>query len=301
MKTKNILITGATGNIGHEVIRYLFKTDTKNKIIAGVRDIIKAKIEFSDYSQLDFVQFDFENFETFDKALENIDCVFLLRPPRISDTDKYFKPLIAKVKAKNITQIMFLSVQGVEKSSIIPHNKIEKLIKENHIGHIFLRPGYFMQNLTTTLIGDIRTKRKIILPAGKAGFNWVDVENIGEVAALLLNDFESYKNQDIEITGYENKNFYEVTALINECTNSKIEYVRPDPFKYYRIKKRDGLARGMILVMIMLHFLPRFQRVPGYSDFYEKLTGKKPTTLKDFIKRENKKFNSIVPDEPLTK
>ncbi len=42
--------------------------------------------------------------------------------------------------------------------------------------------------------------------------------------------------------------------------------------------------------MILLHLLPRFQKEPIISDFYEKLTGKKPTTLKEFIEREKYKF-----------
>ena len=48
---------------------------------------------------------------------------------------------------------------------------------------------------------------------------------------------------------------------------------------------------GLIIVMILLHFLPRFQKEPKISDFYEKLTGKKPTKLIDFIVREREKFN----------
>lgn len=55
-------------------------------------------------------------------------------------------------------------------------------------------------------------------------------------------------------------------------------------------KKREGMASGMILVMILLHFLPRFQKEPGISDFYQRLTGKKPTDLKAFIDREKAKF-----------
>ncbi len=290
---KRILITGATGNIGSEVIRFLYKIETKNKIIAAVRNIEKAREKINDYPQLDFVQFDFKNPETFTQAFKNIDCVFLLRPPQIADVDQYFKPLIVKMKDEGINKILFLSVQGVEKSPIIPHHKIEKLIKESGLNYIFLRPSYFMQNLTTILLSDIQNKRKIILPAGKAKFNWIDVENIGEASAILLNDFEQYKNRAVEITGYENKNFSEVTDLINQSIEDKIEFVSPNPFKFYNIKKDDGLETGMILVMIMLHFLPRFQKEPIISDLYEKLTGEKPTTLKEFIERENKKFTSF--------
>ncbi len=290
---KHILITGATGNIGYEVIRFLYQMETKNQIIAGVRNIDKAHKQFSDYPQLDFVRFDFENPDTFNGALENIDCVFLLRPPQIADVDRYFKPLIGKMKDKGINQIVFLSVQGAEKSPIIPHSKIEKLIQEYGLNYIFLRPSYFMQNLTTILLSDIQNKRKIILPAVKAKFNWIDVENIGEVAARLLDNFEQYQNQAVEITGYENKNFYEVTDLINQSIEDKIEFLSPNPFRFYSIKKNDGLENGMILVIILLHFLARFQKEPRISDFYEKLTGKKPTTLKEFIEREKEKFTSF--------
>ena len=114
---KRILITGATGNIGMETIRFLYEMDTKFQIIAGVRDIDKAKKIFSMYPNLDFVFFDFEHVETFEKALENTDTIFLLRPPHISDIPTYFQPLIEKIKQKNIHQIVFLSVQGAEKSS----------------------------------------------------------------------------------------------------------------------------------------------------------------------------------------
>lgn len=287
---KHILITGAAGNIGHEVIRYLYDNHTPNQIIAGVRNIKKAKSELKDYTQLTYVQFDFEDSATFDNSLDNIDCIFILRPPHISDIDKYFGPLISKIKEKKITQVVFLSVQGAEKSKIIPHNKIEKLITDYGIDFIFLRPSYFMQNLTTTFLKDIQEKHRIILPAGKAKFNWIDVENIGEVTAILLNDFDNYKNRAIELTGYENKNFYQVTDLINNTIDSKIKFVNASPLRFYWIKKNEGLNTGLILVMILLHFLPRFQSEPKISDFYEQLTGKKPTILKDFITRKNNKF-----------
>ncbi|MGM0376202.1 MAG: NAD(P)H-binding protein, partial [Bacteroidota bacterium] len=147
---KTILITGATGNVGFEVVRFLSGMSTDNKIVAGVRNIEKAKGDFKDYPDLGFVYFDFENPETFESALTGIDRVFLLRPPHISNVEKYFRPLISHIRNIGIREVLFLSVQGAEKSKVIPHNKIERLIMEDGPDYIFLRPGYFMQNLTTT-------------------------------------------------------------------------------------------------------------------------------------------------------
>ncbi len=122
---------------------------------------------------MEFRQFDFEDTNSFEQSLTGIDRVFLLRPPHISDVDKFFRPLLQHFRLYNIHDVVFLSVQGAEKSKVIPHNKIEKLLKEFGFNTIFLRPAYFMQNLTTTLLQDIKMKRRIILPAGKARFNWL--------------------------------------------------------------------------------------------------------------------------------
>lgn len=287
---KRIFITGATGNTGFETIRHLFEIKSSHQIIAGVRNISRAKKTFSDFPELNFAQFDFEKESTFESALEKIDTVFLLRPPHIADVKRYFEPLIKKMKEKQVSEVVFLSVQEAEKSSIIPHNKIERLIAESGLNYIFLRPGYFMQNLTTTLLNDIQTRKEIVLPAGNAKFNWIDVNNIGEVSAIVLDQFENYKNRAIELTGYENASFYEVVDKMNHITGLNVRYQNMNPLKFYLVKKKEGMNSGRIIVMIFLHFIRRFQNEPRISDFYERLTGKKPTTLKEYFEREKRFF-----------
>lgn len=285
-----ILITGATGNVGLEVINYLVEINSSRKIFAGVRNIERAKQIISEKNGVEFLEFDFEDPRTFNNAFRSIDRVFLLRPPHISNVEKFFKPLIESLKENNVKQVVFLSVQGAEKSSIIPHNRIEQLIKSNGLDYIFLRPSYFMQNLTTTLIEDIKQYRKIILPSGNAKFNWVDIKNIAEVSAILMENFPQYRNQTIEITGYENEDFATVASMITQRIKTPIQFESVNPLKFYLLKKRSGMQRGMIIVMLLLHFLPRFQKEPQISNFYEKLTAKKPTKLVDFIERELIKF-----------
>ncbi len=289
---QKILITGATGNIGIEVIHWLYKLPTKHKVIAGVRNTEKAKAVFPGYDQLEYTRFDFEDTDTFASALEDVTTIFLLRPPHIADVEKYFAPLVKHIESAGIRQVVFLSVQGVEKSKVIPHHKIERLLEESGLEYVFLRPSYFMQNLTSTLKKDIQQKNKIILPSGKAKLNWIDAANIGELAAITLENFSQYKNQKIEITGDENLNFYEVVDVINQNSKASIAYKPVNPISFYFIKKKDGVPAGMIMVMIMLHFLPRFQKDPQRSAAYEKITGKKPNPLSVFVKREVDFFNA---------
>jgi uncharacterized protein YbjT (DUF2867 family) len=283
---KRILITGATGNVGSEVIRYLCDFNSDFQIIAAVRNEKSAASTFLGNSHLTFRHFDFKDDGTFDSAFKDIGILFLLRPPNISQVEKYFRPLLNSAHKNGIINIVFLSVQGADKSRVIPHNKIERLVKTLGFNYIFVRPSYFMQNLTTTFLSEIRDDKTITLPSGRAKFNWVDVKNIGEATARLILSFEKFKNDAYDITGTENKDFLEVTKLITAVTGRKITYKRINPVSFYFKKRKEGVQSGFAMVMTILHFLPRFQSEPMISAYIKILTGNEPTTLKEFIERE---------------
>ncbi|AUS06014.1 NmrA family NAD(P)-binding protein [Pseudotamlana carrageenivorans] len=290
----NVLITGATGNIGRELITFLCQPDQQITVTAAVRSLTKAKQLFAEPQKLKFTTFDFKDQSTFNTAFENIDILFLLRPPHISSIEEYFNPLLKSAQKKGIKKIVFLSVQGAEKSKIIPHNKIESLIKDFNFEYIFLRPSYFMQNLSTTLRPEILKSQSITLPSGHAKFNWIDIKNIAEVASIVLTTFDGHKNSIIELTGSENKSFYEATALLNQVTGLHISFNSINPIRFYFKKKKEGLNKDFALVMTLLHFLPRLEKEPKISNNYKQLTGKKPITLTEFFKREKAQFTQSL-------
>lgn len=240
---------------------------------------------------MNFRTFDFENPETFDAALENIDVVFILRPPDIADVKKYFIPLFDIMRAKKVNKVVFLSVQGVENQKFIPHYKIEKAILDYKFDYIFLRPSYFMQNLTTTFLKGIKEQKKIFIPSGNLKFNWVDTKDIGSVGAKIMLDFDNYKNQEYEITGKDFEDFNYVCELLTEILNLEIKYESPNIFKFYSQKKKSGNKSMMIFVMLMLHYLPRLKKNKiRLTDTVEKIADKEPITLREFIQREKESF-----------
>lgn len=291
MDNQTILITGATGNVGYETIRGLIELNTGHRVLAAVSNVEKAKKIFSEIADLGYRRLDFADPSTLDEAIEGVDVVFLLRPPQLADVQKYFEPLVKKMLEKRINSIVFLSVQGVENQKLIPHYKIEQLILQHKLDYIFLRPSYFMQNLTTTLLHEIKTQNKIFIPSGKLKFNWVDAKDIGLVGAHVLSDFNSYKNQELEVTGKEFKGFQEVADLLSQHLDREITYDSPGLFRFYKEKRKQGISNPMIMVMLMLHFLPRMgKNKKRLTGVVKTIANKDPETLNDFIKREIHKF-----------
>lgn len=282
-----VLITGATGNVGIEVINALCKQTTTLDIYAGVRDVNKDKITFP-YSNVQLLQFDFTDSKTYNTALTGCDLLFLLRPPQISEVKKYFKPLIDACVNKGVKHIIFLSVQGVEKSRIIPHYKIERLIINSNIPYTFLRPAYFMQNFTTTLHADLVNKKRIFLPAGKAKFSLIDVRDIGAVSAQILSTVTEHINKSYELTSEKKLTFEEMAKILSNKLDSKIEYISPCLINFFLSKRREGVPVMLILVMIMLHYFPRFQSEPEITDWVEKITSRPPISFDEFILNNKK-------------
>lgn len=101
-------------------------------------------------------------------------------------------------------------------------------------------------------------------------------------------NFNEFSNQAIEITGTYNLSFKEVVEVINYQIKKPIRYTNPNPIKYFVNKLLGGYATGYILVLIVLHTLPRFQAEPVISTNIHQIIGKDPTSLKDFITREKK-------------
>jgi hypothetical protein len=116
------------------------------------------------------------------------------------------------------------------------------------------------------------------------------VRNIGEATAKLILQFDTYQNQAYEITGTENKNFDDAASLISEVVGESVQFNSINPIRFYFLKKKEGISSGFAVVMTILHFLPRLQSEPEISDNYKNLTGKNPTTLKEFLEREKHKM-----------
>lgn len=279
---KSVLITGATGNVGIEVIASLRSLNVSLEIIAGVRDIGADALKLAAFD-VTLRLFDFTDIGTYDAALAGCSYLFLMRPPAISAVAKYFKPLIAAAKRAGIQHIVFLSVQGAEKSSIIPHHKIETWLAGSGIPYTFLRPAYFMQNFTTTLHMDLVDKLRIFLPAGKAKFTLVDVRDVGCVAAIVLSAPGRHERKIYELTSDEALSFCRMAAQLSEVLGRRIKYVSPTLLQFYRVKRTAGVPRPLILVMMMLHSLPQFQEQPRTTDCIQTITGNLPRTFNDFI------------------
>ncbi len=271
-----ILVTGANGNIGSYVVDELVR---RGKFVkAGVYSVQKAM--FHD-PQVEIVPFNFMDEKTFDEALRDVDRVFLVRPPQLANPKRDMKPFLTATKVHGVSQIVFVSLMGVEKNPLVPHRKIEKMIKELNIPYTFLRASFFMQNLNTAHLNDIKLRDELYMPVGKAKTSFIDTRDIATAAAICLCE-DSHIGKAYTLTCSEALDYYEVERILSVELGRKIEYKNPGTFEFRRTLIARGTEPTFANVMMMLYVATKLGTASKITSDTEELIGRKPITMKQY-------------------
>ncbi len=277
MNTNRILVTGATGNVGREVVTCL-KSMGAPVVAAVTNEDAAARVPHGVEARI--LRFGDES--TYAAAFEGADRLFLLRPPQIADVRRHLFPVIDFAREAGVGHIVFLSLLGVENKRIVPHYKVEQHLLTAGVPYTFLRPSFYMQNLSTTHREEILEDGVISVPVGAAKTSFIDVRDIGEVAAHVLTT-EGHEGRAYDLTGPEALDYREVAQIFTEVLGRRIAYTNPSPVRFYLKARRQGVQRKFALVMVALYTATRFGSGEKISNDVERLIGRPPTSMRRFV------------------
>ncbi|MDC7235349.1 MAG: SDR family oxidoreductase [Spirochaetales bacterium] len=279
----SILVTGANGNTGKELIQILSSKGLHP--VAAVRNPENKDLS----GDVEHRLFDFSKPESWENALEGISKVFLVRPPHISNIKKEMLPFLKYLKERSLEQVLFMSVQGAENNPVIPHHKIEAYCRDLGLPWTFIRPSFFMQNLSTTHLIEIRDENRVFVPSGEGKTNFIDVRDIAEIAAILLTR-EGEIQKEYTITGRQSYSHREIAEHLSRILEREIIFISPGAlrFIYYHLKKRKKLP--MILVMLALYSVVRLGKGDISTNDAELLLERPPRSLDEFIRNHRDLF-----------
>jgi len=272
------LVIGALGNVGTEVVKQL---QTKGaRVRTADIDEAKLKERFSD--SVEAVCFDFSKPETYEATFQGIEKMFLVRPPAITDVNRYMFPAIDAAKEAGVRHVVFLSLIGIDKMTFVPHSKVERYLKKIGLQTTFLRCSFFMQNLNTVHREEIRDRSEIFVPVGKAKTSFIDVRDIGAVAAVTLTE-ECHAGKNYDLTGSQGLDYWETAHIMSEELGRQIVYRNPNPLHFLIETFRRGTPLRYALVMTGLYLSTRFGMAEPVTNNVERLTRRKPITFRQYV------------------
>lgn len=278
--TQRILVSGATGNVGSEVVRYLVEDGSDVIVRAGSRDPIRAADQLG--YDIEYTALDFADSDTLRPAFEGVDKLFLMRPPQMSNVERDVLPVLAAAEGAQVQQIVFLSLQGVEDNPIVPHHSIEEALRESGIPWTFLRAGFFMQNLDTTHRAEIRDHDTLMIPAGESRTSFIDVRDIGAVAARTLCE-PGHENQAYTLTGSEALTYFQVADTLSDVLERPITYANPSLWEFARWQRTHNDIPWMFLVVMAgLYTITRLGNAEDISDDVQRILGREPIAFRQY-------------------
>jgi uncharacterized protein YbjT (DUF2867 family) len=228
------------------------------------------------------VHFDFTDPQTYAKTFDGIEKMFLMRPPHLANIKRDMVPAIDAAKLAGVRHVVFLSLIGIENAKFVPHYKVETYLREKNFQTTFLRCSFFMQNLNTTHRKEIRERSEIFVPVGNARTSFIDVRDIGSVAAGCLSQ-EGHAGKNYDITGAEALDYWQVGEILSQTLGRKIIYRNPNPLSFLLDSIfRRGVPFQFALVMMGLYTSTRFGMAEPITHEVERLTGKTPISFKQY-------------------
>ena len=217
-----ILVTGASGSNGSELIKQLSATG------ASVRAMVRKlpDLDSGALPGVEFVTADFDDLASVNRALEGVQRAFLVTnsSERVETQQLRF---VEAGRAAGLRHIVYLSQLRATKDSPVRflhyHAVVEEAISASGMTFTNLRPNLYMQGLLA-FRSSIISESRFFAPAGDARVSIVDVRDIAAVAAAALTA-SGHEGKTYDVTGPEALTHAEMASQLSETLGRRISFV----------------------------------------------------------------------------
>ncbi|PQJ88925.1 NmrA family NAD(P)-binding protein [Aliivibrio sifiae] len=277
-----ILITGATGTIGSQVVKKLLQIGIPFSV--GVR---KPKNYIPQLIGGNTTHFDYQN-KSHKLILTKVKYLFLIAPPLNKMVDNMLIRVIDEAIECGAKRIVLLSGLGNNSWLTNPNPALRKaelhLINSALDEYYIIRPNFFMDNFSTGIFSkEINENNSISLAAANGKTSFISAKDIAEVITKIL--INGYKHKEINLTGGEALTHQEVAKIISEARGALVTYININPFDFLIKMRKCGLNESSITMLQTLFESIRCGFSKEITMDLEVLLNRKPESFYDFAKR----------------
>jgi uncharacterized protein YbjT (DUF2867 family) len=276
-----ILVTGATGSNGTEIVKRLSAQNVQ--VRAMVRNPDRAK-EIA-LPNVEIVEADFDRPETLPSALAGVDRAFLVTNST-ERTEAQQLAFVEAAKQSGVKHIVKLSQFAANADSPVRflryHAAVESAIQATQMAYTFLRPNLFMQGLLN--FRSLIVERNIFYAAiGDAKVSVVDVRDIADVAVAALTE-TGHEGKIYDLTGSQALTHAEMAEYLSAALKRQITFVDIPPEQMREAMVRFGMPAWQADGLIEDYAHYRRNEAAAIASGVEDATGKAPRQFKDFAR-----------------
>jgi uncharacterized protein YbjT (DUF2867 family) len=282
-----IVVTGATGQIGSEVVRQLAAKG--EKVRALIRDPKKAA-SLNDPNVM-FVKGDFSDPKSLDEAFKGATKLFLVSNAEPNQV-KLQHNAIEAAKRAGVQYVVKVSALGAAKDATVSlgrwHAETEEELKKSGMKWTILQPHFFMQNLAM-MAGSVKAQGALYAPMKDGKVAFVDTRDIAVVAARVLTE-PGHEGQTYVITGGEALSFHDVAKELSAATGKPVKYVDVPPEDARKGMLGAGMPEWFANDLVGLYGVFAAGYGAATTDVVQKVGKAQPRTFAQFAKEHAEVF-----------
>ncbi len=285
-----ILVTGATGEYGKTVVKFLLKKGVDNNLVyALVRDEEKA----DDLTSLgiNIVFGDYHDYHSLLKGFSGIDQLLFVSSNEMKNRSGQHLHVVRAAKKTGIKHIIYTSQLHKTDREASPINFIMKshlsteimITKSRNVTYTILRNGVYLDMLPVFL-GEKVLENGIFLPAGEGKIAFTLRSEMAEVAANVLLNPEEHENKIYDICG-DGVSFTEIATIISEIIGKEVSYTSPILYRYIETVIDSGMPKNIAKIVGGFAKAAQEGELEGENSKMEKLLGRKPVSVSEFLQK----------------
>lgn len=286
-----VLITGATGRVGSEVVKALLQRR------ADVRALTRKFKPDAFPGAVEIAVGDLNDPVSIAEAMKGVDKLFLLIgregvPLELTQAITAY----GLAKKAGLKQVTFVSVFKADQFLEVPHfaNKyaVEEAIRAGGVPYTILRPAYFAQN-ERSFKSELTGFGVYPIPAGNQGLAVVDVRDLAEAAAISLTE-EGHNGKTYDLVSSEMLRGPDAAATWSKLLRKEVAYAGHANFDDFEAQLREKGSPSWLaydLRVMFQGFIERgFSNTEDQTARFAALLGRQPRTYSGFAEELAKEW-----------
>lgn len=277
------LITGATGNLGEKVTRWLRNMTPENNIRVGIHNLKKAS-KFADLD-VEKVKLDYFDLDTLKKAVSGIDLLIYI-PSITYNLQKRiteFENVLQAVKDAKAKLIFVSFFADQEKNPFIMspfYAYVPRRLAGSNVEYSIVKNSLYADPLVPYL-DELIQRKNIIYPVGAKPLSFITRNDSAHaIACLAMQPVMRDQGQTYLLSMDKNYNMVELSYIMSRITDHQIGYapVTTDEFAKIYADEGDGVELASMYAGGAKGLLSTT------SDDFHRLTGREPEEMEHFLR-----------------
>ena len=282
MNKPRLLITGASGQLGHLVIEHLRRLDPGADITAMVRTP-QAANELAPFRATTRIG-DYTDPASLDAALTGIDRLLLISSSVLGQRAAHHKNVIEAAMRASVSLVVYTSILRAETSELslaAEHLATEKMLRESGLPFVILRNGWYLEN-DTAMLAPAVAHGAIIGSAGDGRLSSASRSNYAEAAALVMLH-GAPAGTIYELAGDEAFTLTQLAASVSQRTGKTVGYRNMGEAEYRAALLGMGLPDDMATMLAETSAAAAKGALEDHGHELSRLIGHSTTPLADAV------------------